>query len=159
MKRRPRRRAVPATELRVHLGEALRALDEGELVIEKGGVPVAVLRRWAGEGDSEEGPPMDGAYAAALSRRARPGGLAAALEAMARGWSGIDADLLAAEVIAARDAGASDRSFAPGKDDDDEGEGEGEDAGEVPGRQRHLYRRARRPDTRVADEPDQPYSP
>ena len=37
------RRTLPATELRVHLGEALRALEAEDLVIEKGGVPVALL--------------------------------------------------------------------------------------------------------------------
>ena len=42
------KRRLPATELRVRLGEALRSLEDGDIVIEKGGVPVAVLSRYPG---------------------------------------------------------------------------------------------------------------
>lgn len=163
-------RAMPATELRIHLGEVLRSLDDGDVIVEKGGVPVAVLRRWQGragrapQAGGAAGGEMDieatgeraasGAYAAALSRRARPDGLARALAAMDRGWAGLDADALRDSVYGAREAGASDRHFTLAA----ESGAEDEDDGEIPGGQRHLYRRARRPERKVADGPGEGYS-
>jgi len=38
---------MPATEFRVHLGKVLRNLDRGDVIIEKGGVPVARVTRYA----------------------------------------------------------------------------------------------------------------
>jgi len=118
---RPRRR-LAATELRVHLGEALKALETEDLVIEKGGVPVAILSRYDGvvynirKGGSDMN--KSAAYEAALSRRGNPAALPAALEAMRLGWVGIDSDELVAKIYAWRAAGTSNRVIDLSEDDD-----------------------------------------
>jgi hypothetical protein len=143
-----KRRRIPATELRVHLGEALKALQTEELVIEKGGVPVAVIRLY--EGPSEEVSEMRTEYERSLSKRAEPNGIARTLAAMERGWVGIDADELSANIERWREAGA--RSTRPSLDNDDEDEDS--DDGETSPGQQHLYR-LDAPETtlRVADDP------
>jgi hypothetical protein len=44
--RKRKRSTVSATEMRVRMGEMLRRLKDEDLVIEKGGVPVAVVTRY-----------------------------------------------------------------------------------------------------------------
>jgi hypothetical protein len=145
---RPRRR-LAATELRVHLGEALKALETEDLVIEKGGVPVAILSRYDGvvynirKGGSDMN--QNAAYEAALCRRGNPAALPAALEAMRLGWVGIDSDELVAEIYAAREAGASSRVL-----DFDEGEDEADDD-DIPSGQRLLQPRDEQEIRKVAE--------
>ena len=141
-----RRRRVPATELRVHLGEALRALEDEDLVIEKGGVPVALLTRYDGviyEIGREAR--MSRAYTAALTKRGNPEAWPGAFVAMARGWAGIEAEALTERVYAARAAGATSVHYTL----DEEGAGDGE----VPSGQRRLYW-SDGETRRVADAPD-----
>ena len=141
---------MAATELRVHLGEALRALETEDLVIEKGGVPVAILSRYDGvvyqirKGGSDMN--KNAAYEAALVRRGNAAALPAALEAMRLGWVGINSDELVAEIYAAREDGASSRVL-----DFDEGEDEDDD-GDVSARQRLLHPRDEQEVRKVAEE-------
>jgi hypothetical protein len=150
-----KRRLLAATELRVHLGEALKALETEDLVIEKGGVPVAILSRYDGVvyNIRKRGSDMNtnAAYEAALARRGNPAALPAALEAMRLGWVGVDSDELVAEIYAAREAGASARVF-----DFDEGEDEPADD-DVPARQRRLQSRDEQDVRKVAEEPYRGY--
>ncbi len=126
---------MPATELRVHLGEALKALETEDLLIEKGGVPVALLSSYQGQAEQEVDE-MRPEYERSLSKRAEPNGIARTLAAMERGWVGIDADELSANIERWREAGA--RTTRPALDDEDEDEGP--DGGEVSSGQQHLYR-------------------
>ena len=48
-----KRATVSATDLRVRLGEMLRRLEDEDLVIEKGGIPVAVLSRYERTGGGQ----------------------------------------------------------------------------------------------------------
>ncbi len=72
-----KKRVVPATEARVHLGELLRALAREDVIIEKGGVPVAAL---IAIHDYER----QGAGASPVLREASPGAFEAALDAARR---------------------------------------------------------------------------
>lgn len=104
-----RRRTIAATDLRVHLGEALKALDEEDIVIEKGGIPVAMLTKY---GDAREMSPLRSTeYEMALGKRAEPGTWPEAEAAMASGWAGIEAAELVAEVYRGREAGATERHY------------------------------------------------
>jgi len=98
------RRAIPATELRVHLGEALRALDQEDIVVEKGGVPVAVITRYEGVTDMAAAA-AGTAWSKAVVKPAEAGGWARAEAAMERGWSGISAEDLVESVRRARAEG------------------------------------------------------
>jgi hypothetical protein len=148
------RRKLPATELRVHLGEALKALEEEDLVIEKGGVPVAILSRYdgivyrVGKGGTEMSTGTT-AYLAALSKRGNPAAWPAAFNAMKRGWAGIESGEMTGAVYAAREAGASTRAYTIDEEDASDDE--------VPGRQRYLHRGSREA-RRVADEGDGGYT-
>ena len=88
-----RRRTLPATKLRIHLGEALRSLKDADIVIEKGGVPVALLTRY-----TEPPVAVDDAYEQAIARRGDPDAWPEAMKAMTTGWAGIDPDTLTADV-------------------------------------------------------------
>jgi hypothetical protein len=145
-----RRRTMAATDLRVHLGEALRSLDDADIVIEKGGVPVAILTRYA--------PPivdvdtsMDPSYLAALSKRAEPDGILRAISAMRKGIPDWDSEKLIADMYAAREAGTKTTYYTL----DDDGEMvEAESGGhdEIPARQRRLHRSPEAGSSRVAEE-------
>jgi hypothetical protein len=130
---RPRRR-LPATELRVHLGEALKALEGEDLIIEKGGVPVALLTRY-------DGTVYDG----------NPNGWPGALAAMNAGWAGLDSDSLNAALYAARASGT--KPPLPDLSEDGDNAEDAED-GEVSPGLRLLQPRDEPPVRRVADEPD-----
>lgn len=141
-----RRRVIAATELRVHLGEALRSLEREELVIEKGGVPVALLIKYEPERSSG----IEAEYERALSKRAEPEGWKKMESVLAAGWAGIDADELVANIYRWREEGRSLREY---RLDEQEGESDG---GEVSPGQRRM--RARDPQTqRVADGDGEPY--
>ncbi len=106
------------------MGEALKTLDVEDLLIEKGGVPVAVLSRYE-PGTREEEPVLRTEYERSLSKRAEPGGIARMFAAMARGWVGIDTDALIADVARRREVGASGRRYsldAEGDETDDDAE-------------------------------------
>ncbi len=139
------RRTLPATELRVHLGEALRALENEDIVVEKGGVPVALLIKYRSESESAA-PAAPGEYERALSHRAEPDGWQRMDAVMASGWAGIEPEEFVANVYRWRAEGAQPRHFSF-----DEPEGKAEaDERRVPGRQRRLHPR-RPPGKRVAD--------
>ena len=145
------RRTLPATELRVHLGEALRALEAEDLVIEKGGVPVALLVKYRGESQTFE-TAASSEYERALSHRAEPAGWQRMDGVMASGWAGIEAEELAANVYRWRAEGAQPRHFSfddPAQEEADERD--------VPDRQRRLHPR-RSSGKRVADGDDPGYS-
>ena len=144
------RRTLPATELRIHLGEALRALEAEDLVIEKGGVPVALLIKYRAE--AEAAGPAAGEYELALSQRAEPAGWQRMDAVMASGWAGIEAAELAANVYRWRAEGAEPRQFSF-----DEADQEDADERGIPDRQRRLH--PRRPQgKRVADGDDSGYT-
>ena len=152
------RRVVSATELRVHLGEILRSLETQDIVVEKGGLPVAMVVRYestalgpAGLRYYANAPVSAQEYEAALSQRADPGGAERMDAAMAAGWAGIDADELTANVYRWREEGATSRFLSPSEDDD---QAEDEDGGEVSGGQRYLYQS--HPQTRRIAEKDGP---
>jgi len=148
------RRTLPATELRVHLGEALRSLEAEDLVIEKGGVPVALLIKYRAEtAEAAPEPGLQAEYARSVSRRAEPGGWERMDAVMASGWAGIEAEELVANVYRWREEGASARHFS--FDEPEEADG---DEREVPGRQRRLH--SRRSEGQRVAEPDGPgYTP
>ena len=138
------RRIIAATELRVHLGEALRALEREELVIEKGGIPVALLTKYRSESEAQSA--LETEYERSLSKRAEPGGWERMDAAMAAGWVGIDADELVANIYRRREENPSRFYSWDGEDAMAE-----EDDSEVSARQRRL--RPRSPTTkRIADE-------
>ncbi|MDE3096454.1 MAG: hypothetical protein KGK07_10720 [Chloroflexota bacterium] len=144
-----KRKGIPATEVRVHLGEALKAVEEEDLVIEKGGVPVAILTKYVPAGEASMAVATE--YERAVSKRAEPGGIERMTAAMARGWAAIDADEFIEDVYRAREEGASNREVTL---DGDEGEA---DEGELPDRHGRVYRRPPAPDLRVADGPGPEY--
>ena len=144
-----KRKGIPATEVRVHLGEALKAVEDADLVIEKGGVPVAILTKYAPAGEASVAAATE--YERALSKRAEAGAVERMSAAMARGWATIDADEFIERVYRAREEGASARDVTL---DDDEG---GADDGELPDRHGRVYRRPPAPDLRVADGPGPEY--
>ena len=150
------RRILPATELRVHLGEALRSLEAEDLVIEKGGVPVALLIKYRAETPAAQAPAaeaggIEAEYQRSLSRRAEPGGWERMDAVMASGWAGIEAEELVANVYRWREEGATSRHFTF---DEEGGTEEQGDEGEIPAGQRRLHSR-RAQGQRVA-EPDGP---
>ena len=121
-----RRRTLPATELRVHLGAALRALAEEDIVIEKGGVPVALLTAYRPAAAEAGG--AETAYTRSLSRAAEPGGWERMDAAMAAGWTGIEPEELVANVYRWRAEGGMTplRSLAATDDEADATEGAAE---------------------------------
>jgi hypothetical protein len=127
------RRTLPATELRVHLGEALRALETEDLVIEKGGVRVALLVKYQPEAEAA-GPAAEGEYEHALSKRAEPGGRERMNAVMASGWAGVEAEEIVANIYRWRDEGSESRHYS--FDGPIEAE---EDERQIPYRQRHLH--------------------
>ena len=103
---------MAATDLRVNLGAALRSLDDGDIVIEKGGVPVAVLSRYGARvvrSKDNEAERSAASYAGAVSKAAdrSPEALAKALAAMEAGWAGIDADEAIDKIHRWREGGGS----------------------------------------------------
>jgi hypothetical protein len=145
------RRIIPATELRVHLGDALKALEDEDIVVEKGGVPIALLTRYR-----REVPAMgtETQYERALSKRAEPGGWEQTLSAMERGWAGINEDEMIANIYRWREQGATQRRYGLDDDsasDDSEDEGVEDGSGTISSRQRHLQQGST-PRTYVADE-------
>jgi hypothetical protein len=152
-----RRRIVPATQLRVHLGEALRGLDEEDIVIEKGGVPIALLTRYERssttprEGDAMMNTNASTAYNAALLKKGNPNGIARAIAAMNKGIPGWDADRLVADLYTARAAGTKPFSYSVDDDNDESEGGEGDD-GEVSPGQRYLHSGDEAGTQRVAEE-------
>ncbi len=145
-----RRRILAATELRVHLGEALRALETEDLVIEKGGVPVALLIKYRAETEPAE-PPVPGEYERALSKGAEPGGRERMESVMGSGWAGIEAEEIVANVYRWREEGATPRHFSFDEPLEER------DEREVPGGQRRLHPR-RTEGKRVADSDGPGYS-
>jgi len=139
---------MPATELRVHLGAALRALVREDLVIEKGGVPVAVLTGYR----PEEAAAVEGEYERALSKRAEPRGSERMSAAMAAGWSGIEPEELVANVYRWREKGAPSRRLSLDAVPEEQPR-----AGKVPARQRRVHP-GRPKGKRVADAPRQRYT-
>ncbi len=147
------RRKIPATELRVHLGEALKALEDEDIVIEKGGVPVALLTRYGREVGTMEAA-TETQYERALSKRAEAGGWERTLSAMERGWLGINEDEMTANIYRWRAEGATQRRYELDDDsvsDDSEEEGVADGRGAISSRQRHLLQ-GLTPGTYVADE-------
>lgn len=141
------RRTLPATELRVHLGAALRNLAREDIVIEKGGVPVAILTAYR----PVEPAALEAEYERSLSSRALPGGVERMERAMAAGWAGIAPEELVANVYRWRDEGISDRVVVLDEAEEEAG------GGTVPAGQRRL--RARRSEgKRVADGPRPRYT-
>jgi antitoxin (DNA-binding transcriptional repressor) of toxin-antitoxin stability system len=150
------RRTMPATEVRVRLGEVLRCLASEDIVIEKGGIPVAVLTAYqapavetAGRRPAAGG--IEDEYERAVSRRAEPRGWERMDKAMAAGWAGIGPDELAANVYRWREEGQT--SEDPVWDAEYLATQEAADGGEVPAGQQHLYSRRRRSgEKRVAED-------
>lgn len=156
------RTVVSATDLRVRLGEMLRRLEHEDLVIEKGGVPVAVLTRYMPEPASRS--PVAGGkhdeYEAALVKRADARGWETTLDAIRSGWgSEVDADAMARRVYEARDMNRRrsrnytvdlENESAPGSEDGDHA------WTTAPARLRRLHRPPEDP-KRVADAGTAPY--
>jgi antitoxin (DNA-binding transcriptional repressor) of toxin-antitoxin stability system len=141
-----RRRIVSATEVRTHLGEALRSLEQEELVIEKGGVPVAMLVKYRPPAVATS---REEAYEQALTKRAEPAGWERMDAAMAAGWAGIEPDELTANIYRWRAEGGTARRYSF-DDGDVDAAAEVTDARDVPARQRRLHPR-RATKHRVAD--------
>ena len=142
---------MTATDFRVHFGEVLGSLEDQEVVVEKGGVAVAVLipfrsdrTRSRGGGDD-----MNKTYEAAVSRTASANGLASMIAAMERGWTGINAAELVESIYARREAGAKSEHYTLDEEADDS---------EVPAGQRYLYSRTLGEVRRIADEGDSGYT-
>lgn len=129
------RRIVPATELRIRLGEALKALEDEDIVVEKGGVPVALLTRY-GKDVLTMGAATETHYERALSKGAEPGGWERTQSAMERGWAGIDESEMMANVYRWRDEGATRIRYE--LDETLEGEDQPH-AGEILDRQRRMH--------------------
>ena len=129
------RRNVPATELRVRLGEALKALEDEDIVVEKGGVPVALLTRY-GKEVASMGVETETLYERALSKRAEAGGWERTLSAMERGWAGIDEDEMTANIYRWRVEGTTRTRYELDETDDDEDQTH---AGEILDRQRRMH--------------------
>lgn len=142
---------MSATDFRVHFGEALQALDAEDVVVEKGGMPVALLIPFRRDADltGEGGDEMNKAYSAAVSRPAKPNGLASMIAAMERGWAGIAAAEMVESILARREAAAKSEHYALDEEADDS---------EVPAGQRYLYSRTVGEVRRVADESDSGYT-
>lgn len=101
----------------------MRRLAFEELVIEKGGIPVAVLSRYT-PGSAEVG--VEAAYQQALARRAEPRGWERMDAAVAAGWAGLDAEEMVANIYrrreeAARQSRHFDFNVEEPEDDDDSG--------------------------------------
>lgn len=131
-----RRRIMPATELRIHLGEALKALEEEDIVVEKGGVPIAMLVRYGPEAKAMSEAATS--YERALSKRAEAGGWERTLGAIEVGWAGIDEGELIANIYRWREEGATRRHVSLDDDDEDGDEEHTYGSGAVFGRQRRL---------------------
>jgi len=129
-----RRRIMPATELRIHLGEALKALEEEDIVVEKGGVPIAMLVRYGPEAKAMSEAATS--YERALSKRAEAGGWERTLSAIERGWAGIDEGEMIANIYRWREEGATRRYVSLDDEDSDEEHTYG--SGALFGRQRRL---------------------
>ena len=101
MGRRKKERRLPATHVRVHLGEVLRSLErEGDVVIERDGIPVARLVRYE---------PVDrAALPPGVSKAGDPSAWPRAIAAARRGWKDIDGERLIAQIRQWRDEGSRD---------------------------------------------------
>lgn len=137
----------------------LRRLEDEELVVEKGGIPVAILSRYRPEADSRMlSRPVNEEYERALVKRADPDEWETTMNAIRGGWTGVDAEEMIRNIYAARDVNARlarhydlDESEATSEVRDDAWS-------TAPARLRHLHRPAA--DTkRVADGGDETYEP
>lgn len=143
-----RRRIIPATELRVHLGEALKSLEEEDIVVEKGGVPIAMLVKYGRE--AKVMTETATSYEKALAKAAEAGGWARTLGAIERGWAGINEEELIENIYRWRQEGGTTRRY--GLDDADDSVRESDDDGSaIPPGQRHLQQ-SPAPGRYVADE-------
>jgi len=97
---------MAATDLRVHLGEALRRLDKEDIIIEKGGVPVAVLKRYTPDERRPSAGSVYDAYERTLSKKADSSAWPRAFAAMRKGWAGVDVDKLIADIHRWREEGS-----------------------------------------------------
>lgn len=129
-----RRRIVPATELRIHLGEALKSLEEEDIVVEKGGVPIAMLIKYGRE--AKVMTETATSYEKALAQRAEAGGWERTLSAIERGWVGINEEELIENIYRWRQEGVTTRRY--GLDDADDGEERDDDGSAISPGQRHL---------------------
>jgi antitoxin (DNA-binding transcriptional repressor) of toxin-antitoxin stability system len=137
-----KRVTVSATDLRVRLGEMLRRLEDEELVVEKGGIPVAILSRYhPPETDSRSlRRPANEEYERALVKRADPGDWETTMNTIRGGWTGVDAEEMIRNIYRSRDDNARlarhydlDESDAPSEVRDDAWS-------TAPARLRHLHR-------------------
>jgi antitoxin (DNA-binding transcriptional repressor) of toxin-antitoxin stability system len=102
MARKKKERRLPATHVRVHLGEVLRSLErEGDVVIERDGIPVARLVRYE-PADHAARPP-------GVSKAADPSAWPRAIAAIRQGLTGIDGEQLIADIRRWREEGSRDR--------------------------------------------------
>ena len=141
---------MAATELRVHLGDALKSLEDEDIVVEKGGVPIAMLVKYGRE--AKVMTETASSYERALAKRAEAGGWERTLGAIERGWAGINEEELIESIYRWRQEGGTRRRY--GLDDDDAGDGVGEgrdDGREIPLGQRHLQQ-SPAPGRYIADE-------
>ena len=132
---------MPATELRVRLGEALRSLEDGDIVIEKGGVPVAVLSRYPGTSvDSDADRRDERSYGTAISRKAdrSAAALKSALEAMDEGWAGLEVDETIENIYRWREEGLTS-TYADLNEREENKVADGPPAGH-----RYMYRTSRK---------------
>lgn len=135
------RRRMRATELRVHLGEALRTLADGEIVIEKDGFPVAVLSQYRLDRPARREDQMNARnteYARTVGRPAAPNSRARLESVLGSGWAGINAGELVANIYRWRAEGPS-RFYSLDDDNDDDAAGEEDDDSGLPPRQRRLH--------------------
>ncbi len=147
-------RTISATEARVHFGELLKSLADGDVLIEKGGIPVAVLSAAPRWGSREPGPkevPMErfpvlmNANAGVVAKAPAPNGWARLEAATSAGWVGVDTDAAIADVYRWRDEGGT-RSFSF----NDSAETDDDDGPTLPDRQRRVHQRDAQ-EQRVAD--------
>lgn len=138
-----RRRIIPATELRVHLGDALKSLEEEDIVVEKGGVPIAMLIKYGRE--AKVMTETATSYERALAQPAQAGGWARALSAIERGWVGINEEELVENIYRWRQEGGTSRRYGLDEEEGDDGNSA------IPPGQRHLQQGAA-PTKLIADE-------
>ena len=138
---------MAATELRVHLGEALRALAREDIVIEKGGVPVALLTRFEPGSPARMPAALEAEYERSLAKRAEPGGFERMERAMEAGWEGLNIDEMEANIYRWRREGTRPAAFRVDDDDDTEADADG---GEVSVRYERVHSRDV-PQTHVAE--------
>lgn len=156
-----RRTTVSATDLRVRLGEMLRRLDEEDLVIEKGGTPVAILSRYrpAGADGRGIGTGVSQEYERSLVKTADARGWETTLDAIRAGWKDVDADAMLRRIYEARDENARRaRHYTLDIESEEDAASEARDDAwtTAPARLRRLHRPAPT-EKRVADGGDASY--